>query len=99
MGNNVTKKNLVMGVSTRTGMPATAVQAIVDAFLDNLGGHLAARHTIELRGFGTFHVRRSRGRPGRNPRTGEPVTIPGRYVPALRYSPSLREAVERGKDV
>lgn len=53
-------------------------EAIVRAVLDRIGEALAAGDRVELRDFGTFSVRGSKARTGRNPRTGKQVAIPAR---------------------
>ncbi|WP_420632743.1 HU family DNA-binding protein [Candidatus Palauibacter sp.] len=50
---------------------------------------------IELRGFGTFKVRRRKPRTARNPRTGEPVEVPLRRAPVFNASRLLRDRVNR----
>ena len=93
MSENVTKRDLIDAVSLETGISKTDVRKIVESFLSEVSGHILARHTIELRGFATFLVQKRCGRPARNPRTGERMQIPARYVPLIRFSPDLRSAV------
>jgi len=57
---------------------------------DEIGASLAAQGRVELRGFGTFAVKRQRSRMGRNPRTGAPVKVPPKYVPQFRVGKELR---------
>ena len=68
---------------------------VIDAFLAAVRDALARGESIQLRRFGTFEVRRRRARPGRNPRTGEPVAIPARDVPVFRPSKHFRRRIER----
>ena len=49
---------------------------------------------VELRGFGAFSVRHRKARPGRNPRTGEPVAVPEKHVPFFRTGKDLRERID-----
>ncbi len=70
---------------------------VIDAFLGAVRDALATGDSIQLRGFGTFEVRRRRARQGRNPRSGKPVAIPVRYVPVFRPSKHFRRLVERGQ--
>ena len=50
---------------------------------------------IDLRGFGTFSVRESAARTGRNPQTGEPIQIPARRVPTFKPGKELKEKVNK----
>ena len=72
---------------------------MVDAFLNAVNDALARGDHIELRGFGTFKVRRRKARAARNPRTGEPVQVPPRTVPVFKPSRHLRDRVDRGSGV
>ena len=67
-----------------------AVKTILDAMSDAL----ARGHRIEIRGFGSFSVSRRPPRLGRNPRSGEQVTIPEKLVPHFKPGKALREAVD-----
>jgi integration host factor subunit beta len=67
-----------------------AVKTILDAMADAL----ARGHRIEIRGFGSFSISRRPPRVGRNPRSGEQVTIPEKLVPHFKPGKALREAVD-----
>ena len=63
---------------------------VVDAFLDAVKVALAEQHNIEIRGFGTFKIRRRKTRMARNARTGDPVEVAARPVPVFKPSKELR---------
>ena len=65
----------------------------VDAFLDAIKDALKGQHNIEVRGFGTFKIRKRKTRMARNPRTGEPVEVAARPVPVFKPSKELRALV------
>ncbi len=65
----------------------------VDAFLDAVKDALRDQKNIEIRGFGTFKIRRRKTRMARNPRTGEPVEVAARPVPVFKPSKELRGLV------
>lgn len=67
-----------------------AVKTILDAMTEAL----AKGHRIEIRGFGSFSVTRRPPRVGRNPRSGEQVTVPEKRVPHFKAGKALREAVD-----
>jgi integration host factor subunit beta len=60
---------------------------------------LANGENIEVRGFGTFKVRKRKTRMARNPRTGDSVEVPSRSVPVFKPSKHLRARVERLDEV
>ena len=91
MGKNITKNDLVYGVADAIHFPIGKTQAVVETLLNEISRHLISGHTIELRGFGTFMVQPRKGRPARNPRTGDITPIPDRNIPVLRFSPAIRK--------
>ena len=93
MTKNITKKDLVVDVAARTGVPENQVKEVIEAFMGQIIANLALNHSIEIRGFGTFHCQPRKGRPACNPRTKEIVRIPERLVPALRFCKRVRERV------
>ncbi|MGY0197709.1 integration host factor subunit beta [Leptothrix sp. BB-4] len=66
----------------------------VKTMLDAMSDALARGHRIEIRGFGSFAINRRPPRVGRNPRSGEQVTIPEKLVPHFKPGKALREAVD-----
>jgi len=81
----VIKLDIVNEVVSHTGITKTRAEMAVETLFDTLKKALAAGDRIELRGFGVFSVKARKTGVGRNPRTGEEVTIqPGR---AVRFKP------------
>lgn len=70
---------------------AMAVQVILDAMSDTLAGG----DRIEVRGFGSFALNHRPPRTGRNPKTGDAVSIPAKYVPHFRTGKELRVRVDQ----
>ena len=66
------------------------VENIVNAILDEIVQALANGDRVELRGFGAFATKKREGRVGRNPRTGEAVTVEEKSVPAFKTGKELR---------
>ena len=67
------------------------VERIVSTVLDAITNALAQGHRVELRGFGAFSVKSRPARVGRNPRTGEAVTVSEKRAPFFRTGKELRE--------
>src|SRR5260370_22167937 len=67
------------------------VERIVTTVLDEITKALAEGHRVELRGFGAFSVKVRPSRMGRNPRTGEPVSVDEKRAPFFRTGKELRE--------
>jgi integration host factor subunit beta len=66
----------------------------VKTILAQMREALAHGERIEIRGFGSFSVRRRRSRVSRNPSTGAPVSLPDRHVPHFKPGKELRERVD-----
>ena len=69
---------------------------IVDAILNEVVVALSRGDRVELRGFGAFTVRRRPAHAGRNPRTGEPVTVSEKHVPFFKSGKDIRERLNGG---
>ena len=67
----------------------------VDAVFDAMRLSLQRGERIELRGFGSFRVRRRRSRLGRNPKTGDRVDVPSKRIPYFKPGKELKELINR----
>lgn len=90
---NLTRKELTETLANQLGFSQSNCAQIVDSFLDNLKGSMLSGESIKLVHFGTFTVRDKSPRKGRNPRTGETITIKKRQAVSFRPSKKLRELV------
>jgi integration host factor subunit beta len=97
----MTKADLVEQVAEAIGPGITKKDCalVVDGLLNAIKNALADHAHIEIRGFGTFKVRKRRSRMARNPRTGDPVEVPSRAVPIFKPSKDLRVQVSEGVHV
>lgn len=93
----MTKADLVEQVAEAIGPGITKKDCalVVDGFLNAVKHALSKGENIEIRGFGTFKVRKRKTRMARNPRTGDPVEVPSRAVPVFKPSKHLRSRVSR----
>ena len=92
--NKVTKFDIVDAVYENTDFEKKTIQAVVDAFLDEMKNSLKNSATIELRGFGTFEPRLRKGRSvARNPKTGEKLSVAPHYVAAFRAGKELKQSL------
>ena len=69
---------------------AEEVERVVDIFFDEISEKLAGGGRVELRGFGAFSTRAREARQGRNPRTGDSVSVPGKKVPYFKPGKEMR---------
>lgn len=98
----MTKTDLIDMVAEKTGLTkkdsGKAINAAVDSIVEYLSEEAQKaednRDNVQLIGFGTFEVRDRSERKGRNPQTGEEITIPARTVPVFRSGKTFKESVE-----
>lgn len=69
------------------------VELGVKSILEQMSASLSNGERIEIRGFGSFSLHFRAPRLGRNPKTGEAVSLPGKHVPHFKPGKSLRERV------
>ncbi len=92
----MTKADLVNEISEATGLTKVDTEAVVNGIIYTIGNALSRGEGIEIRGFGTFRVREKKPRQARNPRTGEKVEVPRRFVPSFKPSKELKQLVDNG---
>ncbi|MDF2013907.1 HU family DNA-binding protein [Priestia megaterium] len=88
------KAELIDTVATKSELTKQDTKKAVDALFETISNTLANEEKIQLIGFGTFEVRERAARTGRNPQTGEEMTIPASKVPAFKPGKELKEALK-----
>ena len=86
----LTKRDLAIAVSKRTGITQVDVKRVIQHTLDYLVESLKESKTIELRNFGVFKVRQRAPRRGRNPKTGQEVPVPPKRVVVFKPGRLMR---------
>lgn len=87
------KNDLVAAVATSTGLSKTDATKAVDEVFDQITVALKKGDEVRLVGFGTFLVTKRAASQGRNPRTGEPISIPAANKPKFTAGKGLKDAV------
>ena len=87
------KQDLIGIVAERTGLPRADAARAVEAMLDAIGAELRRGGEVRLVNFGTFSVGVRKASPGRNPRTGEPISIDATRQPKFRAGKQLKDLV------
>jgi DNA-binding protein HU-beta len=91
----LTKAELVKAAAQKAGLKQKDVEKAVDVLIEAVVGAAKNGEEVKLPGFGSFVIVERAARQGKNPRTGEPVSIPARKVVAFRAGKLLKEAVGR----
>ncbi|MBS1121758.1 MAG: histone family protein DNA-binding protein [Deltaproteobacteria bacterium] len=92
----MTKSELIEKISETLKLPAGKAEAIVNTIFDSMVKALERGEGIEIRGFGSFTVRKYKAYEGRNPRTGETVHVAEKRLPFFKVGKDLREKVNKG---
>ena len=94
----MTKAELVEEVSRVSDLTKKHSEVIVDTVFRSIVDALHRGEKIELRGFGSFRLRRREPRKGRNPKTGDRVDVPPKQVPYFKPGKELKELINRSGD-
>ncbi|MDX1655934.1 MAG: integration host factor subunit beta [Candidatus Competibacteraceae bacterium] len=90
----MTKSELIEVLARKQGHLAHKdVEQAVKVLLEQMSLSLSSGDRIEIRGFGSFSLHFRSPRVGRNPKTGDAVALPGKYVPHFKPGKELRERV------
>ena len=90
----MTKADLIDRIAAEGNLTKAAAERTLNAFLDAVTEGLAAEGKLTLTGFGTFVVESRKARTGRNPRTGESITIPASKTVKVRPGKLLKDDIQ-----
>lgn len=90
----MTKADIVDVIASATGLTKVETEAVVDGFIQTVINAMKEGKNIEIRGFGSFKVKKRKGRIARNPRTGQQVMVDEHYVPIFKVSKELKHVVD-----
>ena len=89
----MTKAELVKNVAEKSGLDRKQADKAVVAIFETIKKALIEGDKVQIIGFGTFENRTRSARKGRNPRTGEEISIPASKLPSFKAGKGLKEAV------
>ena len=93
----MTKSELIENLSRKLDHLAYRdIELSVKSLLEQMSQSLSNGDRIEIRGFGSFSLHHRPARVGRNPKTGESVALPAKFVPHFKPGKELRERVDEG---
>ena len=92
----MTKSELIEALSKRQPQfTSRDIESAVKTILESMAQSLASGERIEIRGFGSFSLHYRPPRVGRNPKSGEAVSLPAKHVPYFKPGKQMRERVDR----
>ena len=89
----MSRQDLVAAMADKTGLSKKDAEKAVKAFIDVVSEELVKGGKVQLVGFGTFEVAERAAREGRNPRSGEAMSIPASKMPKFKAGKALKDAV------
>lgn len=89
----MTKADLINKISEKVDIAKKEITLVVNECFNCISNSLSEGDKVQIVGFGTFEVRTRKERKGRNPSTGEEITIPQSTVPAFKAGKALKEMV------
>ena len=87
------KSELIDAIADSSGLTKAEAGRALDGFLDAVTTALSQGDSLALVGFGTFSVKERAERKGRNPQTGDEITIKAAKIPTFKAGKSLKDAV------
>lgn len=91
----MTKADLVEIIFEKVGLSKKEAQDIVEIIFDTIKQSFVEGESVKIPGFGTFNVRKKAARRGRNPQTGDELTISPRRVLTFKASNQLKDEIEK----
>ncbi len=96
----MTKSDLIESLARKQSqLGYRDVELAVRTMLEHMAGTLSSGERIEIRGFGSFSLHYRPARVGRNPKSGEAVSLPAKFVPHFKPGKELRERVDASAGV
>jgi integration host factor subunit beta len=93
-GGGMNKSQLINKLSERTGIPRKEAEAAVNTMFDTVTAALVGGDRVEIRGFGSFSTKLYHPYTGRNPRTGEAISVPTKRLPFFKVGKDTKELVD-----
>lgn len=95
-GAGMTKSELIDAIAGRGELTKARAELLVNTIFDSMIEALERGDGIEIRGFGSFTMRPYKPYSGRNPRTGQAVSVPAKRLPFFKVGKELKELVNQG---
>jgi DNA-binding protein HU-beta len=90
----MTKAELIDKIASGTGLSKADASRSLDSTVNSIKAAMKKGQKVTLVGFGTFSVSKRKSRKGRNPRTGDIITIPAAKIPKFTAGKSLKDYIK-----
>jgi integration host factor subunit beta len=88
------RSDLINGLKEEAALSRKDAEKVVDTFFDAIKETLAKGERVEIRGFGSFTVKKYKPYMGRNPKTGVQIQVPAKKLPFFKVGKELKEMVD-----
>jgi integration host factor subunit beta len=88
------KSELIEILASKTDITTAQAEDVINIFFGSITDSLTEEGRVEIRGFGAFTVRKYRAYEGRNPKTGEKISVPEKKLPFWKTGLELRQRVD-----
>jgi len=88
------KLELISALKDRANLTKSEAADVIKLFFDSLSEAFKNGERVEIRGFCSFHIKKYKSYTGRNPKTGQKVTIPPKRLPFFKCGKELKERVD-----
>ena len=89
----MTKSELIANLSEQSRIPYRVAEQVVNLVFESMNDTLIAGDRIEIRGFGSFMVKEYKAYTGRNPKTGDSISVKPKKLPCFKVGKELRERI------
>lgn len=90
----MTKADVVLEISKKTGRSKSEVMEIVEAFMETVKESVAKKESVFLRTFGTFGPKHRAEKVGRNISRNQPIIVPAHHIPYFKPAKEFKESVK-----
>ena len=91
----MTKNEIINKVASATGLTKVETEAVLEGILSTVVEAMSIGERVDIRGFGSFIVKKKESRSARNPATNEIIFLKERYVPSFKVSKLLKEKINK----
>ena len=91
------KSDLIEALSKDAGIKTGKAEEVVKTVFNSMANALAKGDRVEIRGLGSFKVKKYKGYTGRNPKTGKPIKVKAKKLPVFKCGRKLKERVDTYK--
>tara|TARA_B100000214_G_C23948658_1_gene619267 strand:+ start:914 stop:1207 length:294 start_codon:yes stop_codon:yes gene_type:complete len=91
----MTKADIVNEISTKTGLTKIETEVVINSLVTSISDSLMRGERVDIRGFGSFYIKKREAREARNPATNQVIKLSERFVPFFKVSKLLKDKVNK----